>query len=128
MSKKIDMTDLNQLYDVVGGDLSRDYFYYDLFSGHLDEVGGEIYQNTEGGYREKRKAVMDKLKDMEFDHIESEPGGEGEGEYCYGVVRLGEKYYKAEWTYYSYNGCEYDYIEDTIKEVTPVQKTITVYE
>ena len=55
-------------------------------------------------------------------------GGEGGGEYCYGVICINGSYYKAEWFYYSYNGCEYDYILDTIKEVTPVEKTITVYE
>jgi len=53
---------------------------------------------------------------------------EGEGEYCYSVIRIGDKFFKAEWSYYSYNGCDFDYIEDTIKEVTPKEKTITVYE
>ena len=60
--------------------------------------------------------------------IEGDYGGEGEGEHCYGVIRFQGKYYKAEWSYYSYNGCEYDYIANTVKEVFPKEKTITVYE
>lgn len=68
------------------------------------------------------------LEDKGYETIESKGGYEGGGEYCYGVIRLGDKFYKTGWTYYSYNGCEYDYIEDTIKEVKPVEKTITIYE
>lgn len=68
------------------------------------------------------------IKD-EINHeiMEIEGGGEGEGEHCYSVIRVGDKFFKAEWSYYSYNGCDFDYINDTIKEVTPSEKTITVY-
>lgn len=77
-------------------------------------------------------AARDFTKEIlaEFDHeIMDEDGGyEGGGEYCYSVIRLGDKFFKAEWNYYSYDGCDFDYIEDTITEVTPSQKTVTVYE
>lgn len=36
--------------------------------------------------------------------------------------------YKGEYAYYSYNGSDYEGILSTLKEVTPVEKTITVYE
>jgi hypothetical protein len=64
----------------------------------------------------------------DYSHVESEGGGEGEGEYCYGVIKVGEEYYKADWSYYSYDGCEYDGIESTVRVVTPKEKTIVVYE
>lgn len=66
-------------------------------------------------------------EEVGYEVLEEQTGGEGEGEYCYSVIKIGDKYFKAEWSYYSYNGCDYDYIEDTIKEVTPSTKTITVY-
>ena len=74
--------------------------------------------------REKFKEVCKKL---DFEVVDGEGGTEGGGEYCYGVIRLGDTYYKAEWAYYSYDGSEYDYIKDTIRKVTPMEKTITVY-
>ena len=65
---------------------------------------------------------------LNYEHLEQEGGGEGGSEYCYGVFRLGTKIYKAEYSYYSHNGHEFYNILDTIQEVKPVQKTITVYE
>ncbi len=66
--------------------------------------------------------------DYLYEHIETEGGGEGGAEYCYGVFKLDGKSYKAEWSYYSYEGCNFDEIFDTLKEVKPVEKIITVYE
>lgn len=54
--------------------------------------------------------------------------GEGGSEYCYGVFKLDDKIYKAEYSYYSYHGNEYDDIAYSLREVRPVEKTITVYE
>lgn len=73
--------------------------------------------------RERMKSI-----DLNISRLELEGGGEGEGEYCYGVIKLGEMCIKAEWSYYSYDGCQFDYIFDTLQEVKPVEKTITVYE
>lgn len=71
--------------------------------------------------------VFDKLL-LTYEHIDQEGGGEGGSEYCYGVFKLNDKYFKAEYSYYSYNGYESDYIVDTLKEVVPKEKTIIVYE
>lgn len=60
--------------------------------------------------------------------IEGEYGGEGAGEYCYGVMQLDDKFYRAEWSYYSYNGCDYDSVSNTVREVKPREKIVTVYE
>lgn len=99
---------------------------YHLFEDNVSDV---LYNPPElSGWSEVRDFTEKFLGGKDYELMESEGGHEGGGEYCYGVIRLGDKYYKAEWAYYSYDGCEYDYIEDTIKEVTPVEKTIIVYE
>lgn len=55
-------------------------------------------------------------------HIEQEGGGE----YCYAVIQVGEKFYKIEYSYYSYNG--YDYDDTDVLEVVPTQRMVTFYE
>ena len=60
--------------------------------------------------------------------IEQDGGGEGGAEDCYSVfsVNDGEMYLKATYSYYSYEGFNTEYGE--VRQVTPRQKTITVYE
>lgn len=65
---------------------------------------------------------------LQYEHLVQEGGGEGGAEYCYGVFKLGDTIYKAEYSYYSHSGHEYWDILYTLQEVKPVQKTITVYE
>ncbi len=60
--------------------------------------------------------------------IEGDTGGEGSGEYCYSIFSWKDKVYKIEYSYYSYGGTDYDGVEDTIREVVPVEKLVTVYE
>jgi hypothetical protein len=85
------------------------------------------YRAEWDAYVAARKA---KIKEVVqgYEHLEQEGGGEGGGEHCYGVFKLRGKIYLAEYSYYSHNGHEYDCIASTLKEVAPVQKTITVYE
>ena len=73
-------------------------------------------------------SLCEQLKTNGYEHLEQEGGGEGGAEHCYGVFRLKDKIYKAEYSYYSHNGDEFDGITDTLQEVVPVEKTITVYE
>ena len=58
--------------------------------------------------------------------VEQVGGGEGSGEYCYLVLKYEDIFYKISYNYYSYNGYEYD--NAMVKQVTPSQKTITVYD
>ncbi len=91
----------------------------------------DIYQDAsknDASWRAGTDAVEQWLSDRSYEFIESEGGGEGEGEYCHGVIRLGGVHLKADWSYYSYNGPEYDYIANSVKEVTPQKRVITVYE
>ena len=68
------------------------------------------------------------LSEYAYKHIEQEGGGEGGGEYCYGIFQLNGVFYKAEYSYYSCDGYNYDDIISTLKIVQPKEKMITVYE
>lgn len=94
--------------------------------------GDEGYMNVmpfDNGtdYKQNRIDADALLAPFKYSRVEGDYGDEGEGESCYGVIRLGDDFFQAEWTYYSYNGCEYDYIEQTVREVVPEQAIITVY-
>lgn len=106
---KVDLTVFQELASTTKEGL--DYTIYCL------AAGGEIYGDFE-------KA----LEELDYEHIDSKGGYEGGGEYCYGVFKLKGRIYKAEWTYYSYNGSEYEGIANTLREVKPVEKVVTVYE
>lgn len=58
--------------------------------------------------------------------VEQEGGGEGGSEHCESVIKLGDKFYKVVYSYYSHHGYDFDYAE--VFEVKPKEKTITVYE
>lgn len=144
----VDMTVFEEFKEACLFDGGMDYFVYQLCESTV--YPGYDYTNPspswrlrreneveynrlrelhEDEYRQKHiphaKAVLDKFG---YAWLEQEGGGEGGSEYCYGVFQLGDKVYRAEYSYYSYNGHEFDYIVDTLREVTPKQKTITVYE
>jgi hypothetical protein len=126
MSTKADLSVFDTMYNEVCDSVSRDTFFYELFDGELDEVCSKrIGEETYGQARSRQLTL---IASYDYEHIESAGGGEGEGEYCYGIIKFQDKYYKAEWSYYSYEGCDYTSIVNTIVEVSPVEKTITVYE
>ena len=113
----VDMSVFEEIKTVSGTGSGMSYVIYGLANGDLyflpwkGDFGGSDLKSTYG-----------------YEWIEGDIGGEGEGEYCYGIFKLQDKIYKAEWSYYSYNGCDYDDIESTLKEVKPVEKMVTVYE
>lgn len=59
-------------------------------------------------------------------HVEQDGGGEGGGEHCETVVQAGDKYYKIVYSYYSYDG--YNYEGADVYEVVPVERLVTFYE
>ncbi len=123
---KVDLTVFDEMYEDLASGLSKEKFFYELFNGDLDEVGYEADSNL--SWREVSDIRDKKLEDYGYQHITSEDGCEGGGEYCYGILKFKGVHYKAEWSYYSYEGCDYDNIVNSIKEVKPKEKTITVYE
>lgn len=84
-----------------------------------DEVIGELFSDDFWNFSFNRD---------KYEHIEQDGGGEGGAEDCYGVIKFKDKYYKTEWKYYSHNGFDFCGAKYYIREVTPKQKTITVYE
>lgn len=116
---KVDMTVLEDLLkrlnDATGDEDCGEYELTDKFIYRLCvEYHGDMDEEI--------------LAEFEYELLDSEESGEGGGEDCYGVFKLRDKFYRAEYKYYSYYGHDYDYILDTLCEVKPVEKTITVYE
>lgn len=129
--------------------INPDYKYFEhllntLLENKMSKVDMSIfeeilaYRNSENDYEcdmatlifdmvHEEWGIEKELEKFGYKHIEQEGGGEGGAEYCYGVFQLGEKFYKAEYSYYSHQGYEYDYIVNTLTEVRPQEKLITVY-
>ena len=66
------------------------------------------------------------MNGVDMKHIEQEGGGEGGGEHCETVVQAGDAYYKIVYSYYSYDG--YNYEDADVYEVVPVERLVTFYE
>lgn len=122
---KVDLSVFEELLEVAEGESSNlDEMVYYLCEGDF----GEAIVKYNGDWDEYRARTEALEKEFGYEHLDQEGGGEGGAEYCYGVFKLKGKVYRAEYSYYSYNGPEYDGITETLREVKPVQKTITVYE
>ncbi len=70
----------------------------------------------------------DKIKLLEYEHLQQEGGGEGGAEDCYGVFKIKDKTFKAYYQYRSHEGHDYSDIEYSVRFVTPKLKQVTVYE
>jgi hypothetical protein len=137
---KVDITIFKDIAGKLGVEVD-DLIYYmcendmdsiELNSIHPPERNGRnwkdaSYRKELDDYSSKREEVINSAIG-DYEHLEQEGGGEGGAEYCYGVFRLGDKIYRASYSYYSHNGHEWDGITSTLKEVKPVEKTITVYQ
>lgn len=124
MSKVENFPELNEFFEGLsdaGFDLSPKTIY-NVFDEDCDVDHPELDWRDAGSLFNRVYA------EFGVEQVEGQYGGEGEGEYCYEIIKVKDKYYRASWSYYSYQGCEYDWIEDTIQEVKPVEKTIIVYE
>ena len=88
----------------------------------------ETYRAEFKEYWAKKAAQENEvLEKFGYEYVDGDSSGEGGGESCYGVFKLGDNLYKTDYYYHSYDGHDYDYIVDTLRIVTPSQKTITVY-
>jgi hypothetical protein len=73
-------------------------------------------------------SAFDKIKtEFGYELLQEEGGGEGGAEYCYGVFSLKGKTYKAEFSYFSYDGNSTNGCANSLKEVTPVIQKVTVW-
>lgn len=124
MSKVEDFPVLKELFDRLEevGFEGGTRLIYNVFDEDHDA------EHTTLGWSEVGDLFEKTLSEFDFELLGGEYGSEGEGEHCYSVIKVKDKYFRASWSYYSYSGCEYDYIESTLQEVKPVEKTIIVYE
>lgn len=104
---------------------------YDSEKSIMVMFQGEIPEMFNISYHEAKGLFENIANEHGFAHIEDSEGEEGDDgtEYFRGVIKVGEKYYSAEWSHYFLcGGYDYDGITNTIREVKPVEKTIIVYE
>jgi len=124
MSNKVDMKVFEDVLTMkIESGLDLDAVVFNLANGDISEL--VPYEGTHEQYKQDLEALKEALG---YEHLDQEGGGEGGAEYCYGVFKLHDKIYRAEYCYYSYDGHNYEEILDTLREVKPVEKTITVYE
>jgi hypothetical protein len=139
----VNLSVFQELVDKVGAD-SLEHMIYEMcgndfgvrpsirYPGRGHRNGSDSsYQEEVAAYRveySRLKALKEKELGIEYEHLDQDGGGEGGSEYCYGVFKLNGKIYRAEYSYYSHHGHDYDSIVETLREVKPVEKTVTVYE
>lgn len=135
MSSKVDLKVFEEIQEEFNFEGDLDKFIYLLACGMEDyefddlpfppPVWGAEYEEWNLKIDERYKSFLEKTG---YSQIDGEGGHEGGAEYCWGVFEFLGKTYKAEYSYYSYHGDEYDGISKTLKEVKPVQKTVTVWD
>lgn len=91
-----------------------------VLCGYDEEIGWEDY--------EQRANKL--LTDLGYDLIERQFGGEKYADYQHGIFSLGDKFYKATWSYNStYGYCpSFDELGDHLVEVFPKVVERVVYE
>ena len=113
----------------IGGDfynVDKDELVFSLAEGIINYYASDL--KSDDISLDKFKEAFKELLDNNYAHVSSEGGGEGGAEYCESVFKYRDKYYKVYYYYYSHQGYETKDIHETICEVTPKQKVITVYE
>ncbi len=120
------LTVFEELKIAFGTEKELETVVYGLCSNYVSDYIDDIFEDLT--YDETITKINKILDNFGYEHIEQDGGGEGGAEYCFGVFKLRDKFYKAEYYYQSYNGFEYDDIIDTLVEVRPVERMTTYYE
>lgn len=96
-----------------------DYNHWALFSNQ-DLISKDLTT-------EQKQHVFNKISyKFDFEHIKIVGDTDGYITFRYGVCRIGDKYYLADWDCWCYEE-NFDHIKETVREVKPVKKIITVY-
>ena len=126
MADKIDLTVFEELKTALGTEEELYTLVFALCSDYVSDYIDDIFEECD--YDEIVIKTNEILDSFGYEHIQQVGGGEGSVGSCNGVFKLRDKIYKAEYSYYSYNGYEYEDIIDTLKEVKPIERTVTFYE
>ena len=103
--------DLSVFHEIFGNaDCSKEQVIFELAHG--------------GGYGDLDLGKIEGYRHLEQEGVVTSGGSE----YCHGVFEYKGVIYRAEWSYYSYDGHDYDYILNTVEIVKPVQRMVTFYE
>jgi len=122
---RVDLSYFKTPAEVLGIDMSYPDSL-DKIRESFDEVVGESFLETISHDEFWGDEAKQWAKDNKYELIEQEGGGEGGSEWCHSVFKFGDTVYKINYGYRSHYG--YDFQGAEIREVKPVQKTITVYE
>lgn len=132
LAGKLEISTDRLIYQMCENDLFEDAEHpFDWPDQGSREYNDPTYRKEIQDYRDKVEEYFNGIMEevgMKYQYLEQDGGGEGGSEYCYGVFKINDTIYKAEYSYYSHYGHEYDDITSTLREVKPVEKTITVYE
>lgn len=94
----------------------------------VDEYDAINILTGQGAYGDLSKEFLKWLEDTyHFKYVDGDDSGEGQGEYCFAIMEFNNQLYKAEYSYYSYDGHNYENFWDWTP-VTAVKKEITDYE
>ena len=126
MADKIDLTVFEELKTALGTEEELYTLVFALCSDYVSDYIDDIFEECD--YDEIVIKTNEILDSFGYEHIQQVGGGEGSVGSCNGVFKLRDKIYKAEYSYYSYNGDDYAGITDTLKVVTSKEKLITIYE
>ena len=94
----------------------------------VEEVQEDFLDNVIGNDWWAQKEREKAFQERGYKYICQEGGGEGGAEACFTVFQWKDKLYKIEYSYYSHHGFDFDDCLERISEVTPVEKTVVVYE
>lgn len=153
---KVDMSVFEEIRGKLGLTMDMDELVVKMADGDFDPYPAEILErardkaeeatglpkadlwsrNTDRDKRQEFRKVAREVEDRlreevgpvcNYEHIAQDDDGEAWAEYCEGVFKLNGKYYQVSWRYYPSSGYETCRAADTIREVTPQEKVVTVY-
>ena len=130
MSNKKHLDKIKSVFEIPD-DADIDNVIYNLADGDVfDEINLSrlIDGFSDMDWKQRGKAVDDKLEQLGYKHLVQEGGGEGGSEYCFGVFELQGVTYKASYSYRSYDGDDSYGCADSLKVVEAKEKTVIVYE
>lgn len=120
------------LEDLDGDEYRLGLFIQNSLTNDIDNIEGLpnniINIHKCDGYLSYVEAKIKWFKKIQYEHIELTD--QVDNGFMHGVFKLGDKYYRADWEYYSYRGYCYRYedeILERLREVQPTERVVIDY-